>query len=125
MGTREANATGFIDDCFGGTVEEFEGALIDKARQLSRSANFWRLPREKHEKRSTDERAKPLASYRGEELKNMEINFFGSDPAYHLACERFVYKRRARPASQREVGVPSRFGNRGKAIAGDRLFSGA
>ena len=35
MGTREANAIGFIDDCFGGTVEEFEGALIDEARQLS------------------------------------------------------------------------------------------
>jgi hypothetical protein len=53
----------------------------------------------------------------------MEINFFGEDPAYHLARERFVYKGQARPASRREVEAPSRFGKPGKAIAGDRSSS--
>jgi putative two-component system hydrogenase maturation factor HypX/HoxX len=99
--------------------------LIDKAKQLSQSANFWRLLREKHEKRLTDERVKPLALYRGEEIKNMEINFFGADPAYHLARERFVFKGQARPVPQREVEARSQFCNRGKAIVGDRSFSGA
>lgn len=125
MGTREAKAIGFVDDCFGGTAAEFESALIDRARQLARSENFWRLLREKHEKRLTDERVKPLAHYRGEEIKNMEINFFGADPAYHLARERFVFKGQARPVPQREAEAPSPFGNRGKAIVGDRSFSGA
>ena len=122
-GAREAKAIGFIDDCFGGTVAEFEDVLIDKAKQLARSANFWLLLREKHEKRLADERAKPLAAYRGEELKHMEVNFFGEDPGYHLARERLCTRaKRARAAARGRA--PSRFGKQGKAIAGDRSFSG-
>jgi putative two-component system hydrogenase maturation factor HypX/HoxX len=44
-----------------------------------------------------DESAKPLASYRAEELQRMWVNFFGPDPAYHEARRRFVFKGNAPP----------------------------
>ncbi|MGH6796336.1 MAG: hydrogenase maturation protein [Methylocella sp.] len=94
MGTREAKAIGFIDDSFGGDAGAFERALADKAKQLSQRDDFWRLLREKHERRIAHERAKPLASYRAEELNHMHANFYGPDQAYHLARQHFVYKGR-------------------------------
>ena len=44
--------------------------------------------------KTRDERARPLAAYRAEERERMAANFFGPDPAYHLARRRFVYKDR-------------------------------
>ena len=95
MGAREAKAVGFIDDCFGDSVATFERAVAERARELSLRKDFWQLLRKKHERRLSDERVKPLAHYRAEELQQMYVNFFGRDPAYHLARQRFVYKRDA------------------------------
>lgn len=102
MRTREAKAIGFIDECFGGDSGEFEQALANEAKHLSRGEGFWRLLREKHERRIADERAKPLASYRAEELNHMHANFYGLDHAYHLARQRFVHKGRP-PHMPREM----------------------
>jgi hypothetical protein len=57
--------------------------------------------RRKHERRLDDEFAKPLASYRAEELARMWINFFGADPSYHEARRRFVYKGNPPPQESR------------------------
>jgi putative two-component system hydrogenase maturation factor HypX/HoxX len=73
--------------------------LSVRARKLAQSANLWRLLREKHERRLAGECIKPLASYRSEELAKMRLNFFGSDPAYHEARQRFVFK--GKPVSPR------------------------
>lgn len=94
IGTSEAKAIGFIDDCFGTGVAEFERSLAHRAMQLSGRDDFWRLLREKHERRLADERVMPLARYRAEELKHMHANFYGPDAAYHLARQNFVYKGR-------------------------------
>ena len=94
VGTNEAKSIGFIDDCFGGDVNEFERLLGERAKQFSQRTDFWLLLREKHQRRMDDERAKPLASYRKEELRFMHLNFFGSDASYHLARQTFVYKGR-------------------------------
>ena len=48
--------------------------------------------RKKHERRLDDEYAKPLASYRAEELERMQVDFFGPDLAYHEARRRFVFR---------------------------------
>lgn len=101
MGTREAKAIGFVDDVLAGDAESFERQVAAQAAEIARRADVWSLLREKHEKRVRDERAKPLAAYREEELARMKVNFFGPDPAYHRARENFVYKGRAprsRPA---------------------------
>ena len=53
-----------------------------------------------------DESAKPLASYRAEELQRMWVNFFGPYPAYHEARRRFVFKGNAPPRpNSSTVGV--------------------
>jgi len=50
----------------------------------------------KWERRQADERRKPLAAYRAEELARMSGNFFGPDSAYHEARQRFVLKGASR-----------------------------
>jgi putative two-component system protein, hydrogenase maturation factor HypX/HoxX len=95
VGTGEARAIGFIDDCFGESVKEFKEILMSRAQNLANQENFWQLLREKHDKRLNEERLKPLAAYRAEELNKMHENFYGADPAYHIARQKFVYKGRA------------------------------
>ncbi len=99
MGTREAKRIGFIDDAFGASVAEFQNLVAQRSAALAARPDFWRLLREKHERRLADERAKPLAAYRAEELARMRENFWGPDPAYHAARRRFVYKGEARRMS--------------------------
>jgi len=104
MGTGEAKKTGFIDDCFGGDAAEFGHILASKSDQLSHSKDFWHLLRKKYERRIADERTKPLACYRAEELTRMRENLYGPDPAYHVARQRFVYK--GRPIRRLETITP-------------------
>jgi putative two-component system hydrogenase maturation factor HypX/HoxX len=101
MGTREAKRIGFIDDAFGASVAEFQKYVAEKSAALAARSDFWQLLRDKHERRLADERAKPLAAYRAEELARMRENFWGPDPAYHAARRRFVYK--GEPLRQRET----------------------
>jgi len=62
--------------------------------------------RRKHERRLDDEQAKPLASYRAEELDRMKVNFFGPDRSYHEARRRFVFKGKEPPPESR-LAVPA------------------
>ena len=101
MGTREAKRIGFIDDAFGTSVAEFQKCVAERSAALAARADFWQLLRDKHERRLADERAKPLAAYRAEELARMRENFWGPDPAYHAARRRFVYK--GEPRGSRET----------------------
>ncbi|HXW70363.1 MAG TPA: hydrogenase maturation protein [Methylocella sp.] len=110
LGTLEAKAIGFIDECLAGDADTFEQALTSRAEELALGEDSWRLLRQKHDKRLADERVKPLAAYRAEELKHMHFNFYGADKAYHLARQEFVYKRpldagrqRIRPAKARVI----------------------
>jgi putative two-component system hydrogenase maturation factor HypX/HoxX len=92
MGTQAAKAIAFLDDAFGDSCDEFEQEMMQRATGMVQDPCIWRLLREKHEKRLTGHCIKPLAVYRAEELKKMRTNFFGPDPAYHKARQRFVYK---------------------------------
>jgi putative two-component system protein, hydrogenase maturation factor HypX/HoxX len=100
LGTRAALAMGFIDESFGTNVEEFEREVKARARMLADRVDFWKLLCKKHEWRIEDERAKPLAAYRAEELEKMWCNFFGPDAAYHQARRCFVYKGAACPKGE-------------------------
>jgi putative two-component system hydrogenase maturation factor HypX/HoxX len=104
MRTGEAKATGFIDDCFASDAASFGQILAQRSEQLSRREDFWDLVRKKHERRIADERAKPLARYRAEELARMRENFYGPDTAYHAARQRFVYK--GQPVRRLETATP-------------------
>ena len=92
IGTKAAKAMGFLDDAFGDSIDEFEQEMMQRATGMAQDPRIWRLLREKHEKRLAGQCIKPLAAYRAEELRKMRANFFGPDPAYHEARQRFVYK---------------------------------
>jgi putative two-component system hydrogenase maturation factor HypX/HoxX len=92
LGTREAKAIGLIDDAFGADVADFEAQIRARAEALAQHRECWNMLKQKRERRLADERKKPLAIYRQEELAQMRLNFYGSDPSYHEARRRFVYK---------------------------------
>jgi putative two-component system hydrogenase maturation factor HypX/HoxX len=94
LGTQKAKRIGFIDDAFGADVPSFDAALMPRCATLANDPDFWNVLKAKHAQRLTDERAKPLAAYREEELARMHENFFGADAGYHLARQRFVHKQK-------------------------------
>jgi len=98
MGAHEARSIGFIDDCFGADVAEFERMLGERSKALASREDFWSLLRQKHERR--------LAAYRAEELSRMRKNFYGADPAYHVARRRFVFKGQSARVVEPAVHAP-------------------
>ncbi len=101
LGARAAREMGFLDDAFGADAKTFEAELRERANRLAWDPELRVMLRKKHERRLDDEAVKPLASYRAEELERMRINFFGSDPAYHEARQRFVFKGNPPPRESR------------------------
>lgn len=92
IGAKAAKEMGLLDDVFGADRESFP---IEVARRAEELARDWRLDGQlafKRVRRNNDERRKPLAAYRREELAQMHQNFYGADPSYHEARYRFVYK---------------------------------
>ena len=101
LGARAACEIGFIDDAFGEDAKTFGAEVRERAARLARDPEFRLMLRQKHERRLDDESIKPLASYRAEELERMRVNFFGPDPAYHEARQRFVFKGNPPPQESR------------------------
>jgi putative two-component system hydrogenase maturation factor HypX/HoxX len=92
VGTREAQSIGLIDEACGADVADFEAQVRARAEALAQHRDCWSMLTQKREQRLADERKRPLAIYRQEELAQMRVNFYGSDPSYHEARRRFVYK---------------------------------
>jgi putative two-component system protein, hydrogenase maturation factor HypX/HoxX len=92
LGAQEAASMGFLDACFGNDAADFEREVVARAESLAASPDFAARLTSKRQLRSADEAAKPLASYRAEELARMRQNFFGFDPSYHIARHNFVRK---------------------------------
>jgi putative two-component system hydrogenase maturation factor HypX/HoxX len=92
MGAVEAARIGFVDSGFGENLIDFEMQVGQRAEDLAGSADFADQLAAKRLRRAADESMKPLASYRAEELKQMQRNFYGFDPSYHIARHNFVAK---------------------------------
>jgi putative two-component system hydrogenase maturation factor HypX/HoxX len=92
LGARAARTCGLLDDVFGEDLVSFENELRSRAIALAQRNEYKSAIEAKLERRLEDELAKPLASYRAEELERMRVNFYGPDPAYHEARRRFVFK---------------------------------
>ena len=92
ISAHNARDLGFLDDYFGSDIVEFEAETVRRAEALARHPDFRQLLESKRERRIADERRKPLAAYRVEELSQMSRSFFGPSPAYHEARHRFVHK---------------------------------
>ncbi len=91
LGTARAKRIGLVDGVL--PESELPGAM-ESLLAPGNEARHWReeLAR-KAARREEDERRKPLERYAEEELAEMRRNFFGVDPAYHLARRAFVRKQ--------------------------------
>ncbi|EMR01012.1 hydrogenase maturation protein [Cesiribacter andamanensis] len=92
LSTARAKAIGFLDNAFGDSVADFQYLLRQKAAALAISLYYDSMLEQKRKERLADELACPLEKYREEELRQMQLNFFGEDPSYHLARFHFVHK---------------------------------
>ena len=92
MRVHEAAALGLIDAHFGTSPADFCAAIAERAQSLARAPEFTEELAAKNERRRRDELAKPLETYREEELERMRLNFYGFDSSYHVARYNFVHK---------------------------------
>jgi putative two-component system hydrogenase maturation factor HypX/HoxX len=92
MGAKAAVGCGLADAHFGKAAGVFLKAAIARAQGMARDAEWPELLEGKRLQRERDEEAKPLQSYREEELAHLKLNFYGFDSSYHVARYHFVYK---------------------------------
>ncbi|HSD97787.1 MAG TPA: hydrogenase maturation protein [Sulfuricaulis sp.] len=92
LGATAAKHIGLIDDCFGGSVNEFTAIIKSVAETLAADPNFETQLEARRRQRAKDETVKPLEAYRIEELDRMKLNFYGFDPSYHVARYNFVFR---------------------------------
>jgi putative two-component system hydrogenase maturation factor HypX/HoxX len=95
----EAVAIGLTDDIViqdflgNGSFSRFQDQITRIAEKLACSADLEAQLSRKQAEREADESVKPLEQYRLEELAEMNRNFWGPDPSYHLARSAFVRKQ--------------------------------
>ncbi len=92
LGASAAREMGLVDEIFEGTPAGFHERVAARAEALAQDQKYWMMLAMKEALRRHDERRKPLAQYREEELARMRENFYGPDPSYHEARRRFVHK---------------------------------
>jgi putative two-component system hydrogenase maturation factor HypX/HoxX len=92
LGADQAVTLGFLDGAFGDAPATFETEVRRRAEALAAATDFAEQLQARNRRRAEDEAAKPLETYRAEELKHMQRNFYGFDPSYHVARHHFVRK---------------------------------
>ncbi len=105
VGSREAVRIGLLDAAVGENLEEFRAAAARLAERVAHDGLHESRLRDKQRRRMIDKRVKPLEAYRREEMTRCHHCFFGPDPAYHHARQRFVYKL---PAPETASEEPAR-----------------
>ncbi len=91
-GVALAKEIGLIDDYHGETVEAFTAFARQQAQKVVSLPYFDKLIKAKKFQRMKDERHKPLAAYREEELEKMRKNFYENDQNYDYRRYCFVHK---------------------------------
>lgn len=92
IGATEARDIGLIDDYFAVKRPFFIEKIEQLAEQLANAPDYAIRLQQKIQHRRSDEQRKPLQSYRDEELRRMQLNFYGFDPSYHVARYHFVHR---------------------------------
>lgn len=88
----DAQKIGLIDGYFELNHADFRQQIERLAQEMVASREYAHLLTRKRQQRERDEQEKPLEHYRIEELRQMQLNFYGFDPSYHVARYHFVYK---------------------------------
>ena len=105
LGAYAARKMGLVDDIFQGSPATFHETVVAQAEALAHGQHYWMMLAMKEALRRHDERRKPLAQYREEELARMRENFYGPDPSYHEARQRFVHKLAPQPSGRRSLRI--------------------
>ncbi len=92
MSSQAGMANGLVDACLGSDPAAFRSDVARRAAELAGDPALPARLQAKRFHRHADEAKKPLAGYRAEELAEMQRNFYGFDPSYHVARHHFVYK---------------------------------
>ncbi len=87
-----ARDIGLIDNCFLLNQGDFTKKIEKLAVAVTQDPNYTTHLQKKVLLRQQDEQEKPLQTYRDEELRHMQLNFYGFDPSYHVARYHFVHK---------------------------------
>jgi putative two-component system hydrogenase maturation factor HypX/HoxX len=90
LGAAQALDLGFVDALLDGPDLDVE--IARRAKALADGPDLDARIAEKRRVRQADELARPLSAYRSAELAEMQRNFYGFDPSYHVARYRFVHK---------------------------------
>lgn len=88
-----ALSAGLIDACFASGAKDFEAQALARALALAGSPRLATLITAKAQQRAADEAVRPLSAYRADELAQMQRNFYGFDPSYHVARHHFVHRK--------------------------------
>ncbi len=91
-GVKVALEIGLIDGFYGENNKEFVNYVKQQANKIINLPYFDKLIKAKKFQRKKDERNKPLANYRKEELEKMRKNFFDNDLDYNYKRFCFVHK---------------------------------
>lgn len=92
MGVHEALTLGLLDAVFDNDPGLFVQSVKQGAMNMATESCFADHLKQKNNQRLADEKQRPLAEYRQQELARMKQNFYGFDPSYHVARYNFVYK---------------------------------
>ncbi|MGA9855596.1 MAG: hydrogenase maturation protein [Gammaproteobacteria bacterium] len=89
---KDAARMKLIDSCLANDELQFHARIEALAGELASDEAFQQLLDTKREQLARDEALRPLQAYREEELRHMQLNFYGFDPSYHVARYKFVYR---------------------------------
>jgi putative two-component system hydrogenase maturation factor HypX/HoxX len=92
LGSARSVTLGLADALLPGGRHAFRTEVARRAAEIAVAPNLALQLDEKSKRRVADEATKPLEKYREEELKQMQRNFYGFDPSYHVARFHFVSK---------------------------------
>jgi putative two-component system hydrogenase maturation factor HypX/HoxX len=94
IGAAEAAGIGLVDEVLPGPSDAFEAAVLDRAVVMADGADYDRRLRAKRQRRTADERDRPLDAYRVRELAEMSRDMFDDRHGFAAARRAFVTKRR-------------------------------
>jgi putative two-component system hydrogenase maturation factor HypX/HoxX len=88
----QAVRVGLLDGVLGSDARASCAAVLTRARRLAADRRLDQRLEGKRRQRAADEAARPLESYRRQELDRCHECFFGADRSYHEARRRFIHK---------------------------------
>ncbi|MGK5085297.1 enoyl-CoA hydratase-related protein [Bdellovibrionota bacterium FG-1] len=92
LDTLAAMQLGLIDAHFGDSHHAFRQETLKRAQTFSQDPEFTNKIENKNISQREDFEKKPLAAFRAHEMEQMNLNFYGFDPSYHIARYHFVHR---------------------------------